>query len=429
MPRPSLRSLPRWMLKSYRATTVACCMGNFALALIVNFLPVIFIPLREQFGLSFEKLGLLVGINFVTQVVTDLTFSRVADRYGARPFVVGGLVLCSAGIVLLAVCGLTMQNPYPGFVAATMLYSCGGGLMELLLSPIVDAIPTDEKTTAMSILHSFYAWGQVAVVLLTTCALLVFSAASWPYVALCWAVVPLANAVLFTRVPIAPQLPAETRMPVRVLLAQKAFIIGLFVITFSGMSEVAMSQWASATMEKALGLSKVAGDIAGLCMFGVMLGVGRMLYGIFGARVRVYRVMVLGAAMAIVCYLTVSLVMWPPLALAACALTGIAVSLLWPGSLSLASRRFPLAGVSMFAIMAAGGDIGAAAGPTIIGFLADRLPLIPAFRSIMDAASLTPEAFGLRAALFVATVFPVCALVGLIALERGGEERELETKG
>lgn len=402
---------------SYRPTTIACYIGNFVQAIVINFLPILFLTLHEGFGLSFEMLGLLITINFISQVTVDLAFARLIDKYGFRVFAVGGHIAAALGLALLAMTPLMPDGAVYGWlILSIVIYSIGGGLMEILLSPIVNSIPTDEKAAAMSLLHSFYAWGQVAVVLLTTLLLFLLPDGWWPLIAILWTVCPVVNAILFSRVPLAPPIPEERRTGMRRVLKDPFFFVAMAVIMTGAMAELCMSQWASAFMET-IGFNKVTGDLLGMCMFGVMLGVGRAWYGKMGGRVKLHRVMMFGSALAAVCYVAAAFFGAGALSLAACALTGLGASLLWPGSLSLAAERFPYAGAVMFAIMAAGGDIGASIGPWLVGVVAERAPGVAAFAHFVE--TFGSEQFGLRAGMLLGAIFPVISFFGILYLRKG----------
>lgn len=409
---------------SYRSTAIACYIGNFVQSIVINLTPILFIPLREQFGFSYEQLGLLILINFVTQVLSDIGFSGVVDRFGYRPFVVASHALTIIGFGLFALAPLLFSNAYIGFVIATVIFSASGGLLEVLLSPIVNSIPTDEKAMAMSVLHSFYAWGQVTTVLLTTLFLFFFGKAAWQIIVALWMIVPLFNFFFFMKVPMAPPIPEEHRQGMRALITKPFFIVAFFAIIFGGAAENALAQWTSAYMEKAIALPKIVGDTAGMCMFGFMLGLGRLLNGTFGNRFNLSRLMQWGSLFAVVCYLVVALSPVPMLSLVFCALCGFMVSLLWPGTLSLSAERYPYAGAWMFAILAAGGDIGCSAGPAIMSVVAERAPGLPMFAGFLQG-SMTPEQFGLRLSMLVGALFPIGAFVcltWLIAHMKKGEK-------
>jgi fucose permease len=401
---------------SYKSTAAACYVGNFVQATVINLTPILFIPLREAFGFSYEQLGFLIFINFFTQVLVDIGFSTLVDRYGFRRFVVAAHALTVIGFGLFALAPALFSDPYTGFVIATIIFSGSGGLLELLLSPIVNAIPTDEKAAAMSVLHSFYAWGQVTVVLLTTLFLFAFGKSAWMWVMVLWTLPAIFNFFYFQRVPLGPAVPEEHRQGMRQLILNPFFVVAFFTIMLGAAAEICISQWTSAFMEKGLDLPKVVGDIAGMSMFGFTLGVGRLLYGTYGKRVNVNQVMISGAALAVVCYLVVALSTVSLLSLAACAACGFMVSLLWPGTLVIAAERFPLAGAWLFAILAAGGDIGAAAGPWLMSVVTEHAPRLAFFQAL--GAGLSSEQLGLRLGMLLGALFPLGAVACLVWLYR-----------
>ena len=404
---------------SYRSTIRACYLGAFTQAAVINVTPIIFIPLREQFGLAYSQLGLLVLINFFTQLLCDLLFSNAADKYGFRRFAVAAPALAFAGFVLFALAPVLFPAaPYTGFVIATVVFSGAGGLLEVLLSPIVNAIPTDEKTKAMSFLHASYSWGFVVVVLLTSLFLTVFSRAAWPYIVLFWAVLPLVDALMFLRVPLAPGVPEEHRQGMKDLIGNPFFIAFFLIIAAGGAAENSVSQWASSFIEKGLQLPKLLGDAVGVCGFALMMGLGRAAYGSFGSRWELSKFMLTGNVAVAVCLLTAAFSPFPWLTLAAFAICGFAVSQLWPGTLLLAAERFPLAGAWMFAILAAAGDIGSSFGPWFLGIAADWIPAIPCFTRLSQTFGITAEQLGLRAAMLTAVLFPLLGILTLVWFRR-----------
>ena len=412
----------------YRQTVLACYVGNVVMAIVINLTPILFIPLREQFGFSYSQLGFLVFVNFTTQVICDLAFSKAVDRHGFRPFIVSSQALTVVGLFLFALAPLVLKNPYPGFVFATIVFSGACGLMELLLSPIVNSIPTDVKSTAMSMLHSFYAWGQAVVVLLTTGLLFIFGLRSWPWIIMFWLILPSINFLLFLKVPLAPARPEAELMRRRDFLRRPVFIVAFLAIALGGASELVISQWSSAYMEKAVGLPKIIGDAAGMALFAVMMGVGRMLHGIYGARMRLSRVMIFGSLLAVICYLTVALTPFPFLGLLGCALSGLAVSMLWPGTLTLAAGHFPLAGASIFAMLAAGGDLGASIGPWLAGLVAENGPSWPVLVPIKAWADMGKDQLGLRMGMLFGVLFPIGSLICQIWLSKHHRTDDLELK-
>ena len=383
---------------SYKPTVRACYMGTICQAVIINVTAILFVPLGQQFGLSYTQLGALVLVNFAIQMAVSLVLGPVVDRFGFRKFIVGGHIAAVVGMCWFAAAGRVPLDPYIVLLTGTMIFAFAGGLMELLLSPILNAIPTDEKSSAMSILHAFFSFGHVGVALLTTLFLFVFGRESWPLIVLLWGLVPLVNGVLFATCPIADAPPVEQQSPAKHIARQPLFIVLVAAILFAGASELAFSQWTSAFLEQIIGLPKVLGDIAGVGMFAAMMGVSRIGYGILKKKDVAWlpeqsKLMVMGSALALVCYVIMAVSANPVLALIACALCGLGVGLLWPGVLSLSVDAFPMAGTWMFAIMAAAGSSGAAAGPSLFGVIADFS--------------------GLRAGFLITAIFPLGSLICL----------------
>ncbi len=413
---------------SYKSTVFACYLGSICMAVVVNLPPVLFIPLREQFALSYTQLGFLVLVNFITQVSFDIVFSFLVDKYGFRRFLVASPVLTILGFILFALAPELSENPFPLFLAGTVIFSGSCGLLELLLSPIVNAIPTDEKAAAMSALHSFYCWGQILVVLLTTLFLHLFGKGAWQLIMLLWMLIPLVDFFLFLRVPLAPPVPETLRQGPRDLQGKGIFMLFVLAILFGGASELAMSQWSSAFAEKALGVSKVVGDVSGMCLFALCMGIVRALHGIPKGRLSLQRfpvqkLVMLGFAFSVVCYFVAALSGNAVIGLIACAATGLGVALLWPGTLSSAAERFPLAGAWMFAILAAGGDIGGSFSPWLVGKIADNAANSAFAKAQMATLSITPEQYGLKAGLLVSTVYPILGLAVTAAIYWANKKR------
>jgi len=372
-------------------TRRACYTGYVTQAIVNNLAPLLFIVFQTRYDIPYEMLGRLVLLNFATQLITDLVAVRVMDRVGYRVPLVLAHVCCVVGLAMLAVLPTVLSSPYAGLCLAIVVYAIGGGILEVLVSPVVDALPSPQegKAAAMSLLHSFYCWGQVVVVLGTTVILAQVGHDAWPILPLVWAVVPLINLVVFTRVPLPRTVPDEHRTPLANLFRAPAFVAALVLMACAGASELTMSQWSSLFAEQGLGLPKVWGDLAGPCLFAVLMGGGRFAYGLWGEKIPLVPAITACGALATACYLTAALARDPRLSLAGCALCGLAVSLLWPGTFSLTARRFPLGGTAMFAILATMGDAGAAIGPWLAGAVAD----------VSEA--------GLRAGLLVGITFPL----------------------
>lgn len=411
---------------SSRSTVNACYTANFIGALVINLTPVLFIPLKTLYGLSYTQFGILLGTNYVTQVLADVLFSWPVDRYGCRPFSILAPVLTIAGYLIFALSPLVLEDPFPGFLLGTVIFSATGGLLELMLNIIINGIPGDEKSGLLSVLHSFYAWGQLTVVLLTTLALWIFGIGSWQWIVAAWGVLPLINIWQFCTCWMPAPIPEEKRQGASVLMKKKAFYMLIAIIAFGGMAEVCMSLWSSAFLERAVRLPKVVGDTLGMCMGSVMLGTGRLLYGIFGEKHDVWRFMVFGAAAAVGLYLLAALSGTAALALAGCVFCCFATSLLWPGSVVLAARSFPLAGAWLYAMLAAGGDMGAAIGPYLLGMVADHAAAFPMLSKLFSSTGLSAEQFGLRCGLAAGALFPFITLVLLLIFRRMEKENKQE---
>ncbi|MFC4058495.1 MFS transporter [Planomonospora corallina] len=396
-------------------TRRACYAGYVTQAIVNNLAPLLFIVFQDRYQVPYEMLGRLVLLNFATQLVTDLVAVRVVDRTGYRVPLVLAHAFSVAGFVLLAVAP-SVASPYPGLVLAVVVYGIGGGLLEVLVSPVVDALPSPQegRAAAMSLLHSFYCWGQVAVVVGTTLLLAAIGDSAWQVLPLLWALVPLANLVAFLRVPLPATVPEEHRTPLRALLRAPAFAAALVLMLCAGAAELTMSQWSSLFAEQGLGVSKVWGDLAGPCLFAVLMGVGRIGYGLWGERIPLVPAMLACGTLAAVCYLVAALGTHPALSLAGCALCGLAVSLMWPGAFSLTAARFPLGGAAMFGVLAVFGDAGAAAGPWLAGAVADAAA--GGAPGGLTGAVPGDGGSGLRTGLLVGTVFPV-AVVALSAVQ------------
>ncbi|MEQ7124220.1 MFS transporter [Actinopolymorpha sp. B11F2] len=350
-------------------------------------------------------------------MVTDVIAVKVVDRAGYRGPLVLAHVLAAFGLVLLSVAPSLAPSPYLGLCVAVIVYAVGGGLLEVLVSPVVDALPTPQaaKAAQMSLLHSFYCWGQVGVVAVTTLLLAAIGQSSWQVLPLVWAIVPLINLVAFLRVPLPATVPDEHRMSLRALLGAPAFAIAMVLMLSAGAAELTMSQWASLFAEEGLGVSKVWGDLAGPCLFAVLMGIGRMAYGLWGERIPLLPALVCCGSLATACYLVATLSASPVLSLVGCALCGLAVSLLWPGTFSLAAARFPLGGAAMFGVLAIFGDAGGAGGPWITGAVAD-LASSGGDGVLSDLAASLPvrDGSGLRVGLLVGAVFPVTMVVAAL---------------
>lgn len=355
------------MLKSYTHTKIACYIGYITQAIVANLFPLLLLVLNGEFGISITRLTVLITVNFATQLCVDGLASRFADKIGYRVCFVAAHIFAAAGLAGLAVLPVIMP-PYAGLIIASLLYAVGGGLIEVLVSPTIEACPSDNKKGQMSLLHSFYCWGSAAVVVLTTVFFWCFGTDNWRIITCVWALVPFLNAFYVAFVPVPTLAGEEKGLSFTGLLKQKRFWLFAVLMTLAGAAELAMAQWASAFAENGLGVSKAVGDLVGPCLFAVFMGIARLLFARFGKRLR--QCLILSTGLCIVCYLVAWLSPLPALSLAACALCGFSVGILWPSVLSLASAEIPRGGTAMFGMLAMAGDIGCTAGPTLVGLCA-----------------------------------------------------------
>lgn len=384
------------MRLQYKHTIYASFIGYVVQAIINNFVPLLFLTFQGDYGISLDKIALLTGINFGVQLIVDLLAARFVDRIGYRPCVIAAHICSALGLVGLTFLPEMLSNPYIGICLSVGVYAVGGGLIEVLISPIVEACPGDEKEKAMSLLHSFYSWGQVGVVLLSSLFFLAFGIENWRYMAVFWALIPALNIFLFTRVPIAPLIAdGEQGYTIRHLFTKKAFWIFILLMACAGACEQSVSQWASAYAESGLRVPKAVGDLAGPLLFALAMGSARLYYGKFGEKMDLRKFMTISGILCVCSYLLISLANAPILGFLGCALCGISVGILWPGTLSLASKGIPKGGTAMFAFLALGGDLGCTLGPTYVGLTAD-----------LAGGRLN---IGILAAL----IFPILLLLGL----------------
>lgn len=354
----------------YKGTVISCYIGYVSQAIVNNFTPLLFVMFGNEFGISLSQLSVMIALNFGVQLLTDLAAARFVDKIGYRPLVVTAHFLCAAGLSLLGVLPYIMA-PYIGLIIATVLSAVGGGLIEVIVSPIIEACPSDNKASAMSLLHSFYCWGQMAVVLVSTLVFRFAGIGSWRAVAVFWALIPFVNAFLYMRVPINALPSEEGHSGLLSMFKNKTFVVFFFMMLCAGASELSMSQWASAFAEEGLGVSKATGDLLGPCMFAVFMGIARVFYGKFGSKISLSKFMAGSSALCVAAYAVTVFSPYPLLSLCGCALCGLAVGIMWPGTFSMASAAIPLGGTSMFAMLALAGDAGCTSGPSIAGKIAD----------------------------------------------------------
>lgn len=404
-------------MNNEKRVKLACYVTNVSMAVVANLSPILFLTFRDLYGISYSLLGLLVLVNFCTQLLVDLAFSFFSHRFNIKMAVKLTPVLTITGLLVYALFPMLFpSHAYVGLVIGTVIFSASGGFSEVLISPTIAALPSENPDHEMSKLHSIYAWGVVFAVVFSTVFLLIFKQENWQWLALVLALVPLLSAVLFAgaRLP-DMETPKKTSGAVA-FLREKQLWLCVMAIFLGGAAECTMAQWSSGYIEAALGLPKLVGDLFGVALFGAMLGLGRSLYAKYGRNVE--RVLLLGAIGATACYFTAAVSGIAAFGLIACALTGFCVSMLWPGSLIVAEKRFPESGVFIFAIMAAGGDLGASVGPQLVGIVTDAVSASPAFEGVAATLGMTMEEVGMKCGMLVGMLFPLIAiLVYLIVLK------------
>ena len=383
------------MKYSYDCTMRACFTGYIVQAIVNNFVPLLFLTFQRTYHIPLQQITLLVTFNFGIQLLTDLLSVAFVDRMGYQASMVLAHILSALGLICLTVLPERMGHPFAGILISVIVYAVGGGLLEVLVSPVVEACPSTHKEKAMSMLHSFYCWGHVGVVLSSSIFFKLAGIENWKLLAVLWAVIPILNALIFTRVPIAPVLPeGEEGMTIVTLFQNRTFWLLFVMMICAGASEQSVSQWASLFAEKGLGISKTAGDLAGPMAFAFLMGASRAFYGNYGEKINLDRFMAVSSVLCILSYLCLVFMPVPVLSLAGCALCGLSVGILWPGTFSRASKALPAGGTALFALLALGGDIGCSGGPTLVGMVSGMCK------------------GNLKAGILAALIFPVLLLTG-----------------
>lgn len=357
------------MKSKYQKTLIACYLGFITQAIAANFAPLLFLTFHRTYQISLGRIAFISTAFFFTQLLVDLFCAKYVDRIGYRRSVIASEVFSAAGLIGLAFLPSLLPDPYVGILISVIIYAMGSGLIEVLVSPIVEACPFDNKDSVMSLLHSFYCWGSVGVILLSTIFFAIFGIENWRILACIWALIPLYNTFNFISCPIESLTEEGEGLSIRQLCHIPIFWIALILMVCAGASEISMAQWASAYVESALGISKSIGDIIGPCLFAVMMGMSRSFYGKYGENIDLMKFMIGSGALCLVCYLLSALALLPFLNLVGCAVCGFSVGIMWPGTISIASKKIPLGGTAMFALLAMAGDLGGSVGPGIVGFV------------------------------------------------------------
>ena len=358
-------------MKNYKKTKLACYLGFVTQAIAANFAPLLFLKFHTDYNISLGNIALISTSFFFTQLLVDLFCAKYVDKIGYRVCIVASEVCSAVGLVGLAFLPEIIPNPFVGIISSVILYAIGSGLIEVLGSPIVEACPFENKEATMSLLHSFYCWGSVGTILVSTIFFLIFGIDSWKWLAVIFALIPAFNIYNFATCPIESLVEEGQGMGIRKLFSDPMFLTAIVMMVCSGASELAMAQWASAYAESALGFSKAVGDIAGPCMFAVTMGISRVLFGKAGDKMNLNKFMIGSGILCFVCYLFASFSENPIIGLAGCIVCGFSVGIMWPGTISISSKAFPTGGTAMFALLAMAGGLGGSIGPAIVGRVAD----------------------------------------------------------
>lgn len=389
-------------IDKYQKTLTAGYLGFITQAITANFAPLLFLTFHGTFGISLGKIALISTVFFFTQLLVDVLCAKFADRIGYRAGAIWSEVTAGLGLISLAVLPSILPDPFVGIMISVVIYAVGSGLIEVLVSPIIEACPFEHKEKVMSLLHSFYCWGSVGVILISTIFFAVFGVGEWRLLAIVWALVPLYNIYNFATCPLEPLVKEGQGMRIGQLFKTPMFLLGIVLMVCAGASELSMAQWASAFVESALGLSKTMGDLAGPCLFATAMGISRVIFGKYGDRMDLTKYMLSSGELCLVCYLLAGVSRTPILGLLGCIFCGFAVGIMWPGTISIMSKRLPLGGTAMFALLAMAGDLGGSAGPAIVGFVSQN------------------HGDDLKAGMFVGCLFPIVLIVSVLLIRRRG---------
>ncbi|NLK99397.1 MAG: MFS transporter [Clostridiales bacterium] len=399
---------------TYKHTTYACYRGYITQAIINNLIPLFFYIFHSTFDINYEQLAFLIIANFATQLIADIWATKYADRVGYRKCMVAAHGLSFIGFVLLGTLPLILSNAYTGLIISVIVYALGGGLLEVIVSPIIEALPNKNKEGSMSLLHSFYCWGQMSVVFISTFIIWIIGTDMWFILPLLWSLFPLYNMFKFLHVPILPLVEDGKGMNIKELFSSPSFYLFIILMICAGASELTMSQWSSFFAEKGLGLPKLLGDLLGPGLFALYMAIGRVLYGLWGNRIPIKKTLIISSLLCVITYLVTVFSPYPLLSLISCSLTGITVALMWPGTFSLSSAKFPRGGTLMFGILAICGDIGCSVGPWITGLISDHFTKNENILEAWPNMNLDIEQLAIRTGLLVAIIFPLMMLIGLL---------------
>ena len=394
-------------MPNYKKTKTACYLGFVTQAIAANFAPLLFLKFHSDYGISLGNIALISTVYFFTQLLIDLFCAKFVDRIGYRVAIVVSEVCSAAGLTGLAFLPDLMPNAFAGILISVTVYAMGCGLIEVLVSPIIEACPFENKEATMSLLHSFYCWGVVGTIVISTVFFAIFGMESWKWLAVIWALIPAYNIYNFATCPIVPIVEEGQGMGIRALGKKPLFWVAVCLMVCAGASELAMAQWASAYAEAALGLSKALGDLMGPCMFAVAMGISRIIYGKYGEKLNLTRFMLGSGILCVVCYLMASISSNPAIGLTGCILCGFSVGIMWPGTISISSKKFPTGGTALFALLAMAGDLGGSIGPAIVGKVTQY------------------AGDNIRVGMGAGLVFPVVLIIMLIIMSRAASAKRL----
>lgn len=392
--------------KKYKKTLLACYLGFITQAISANFAPLLFLRFHNYFGIPLGQIAIISSVFFFTQLVTDLFCAKFVDKIGYRKSVIASEVLSALGLIGLAILPAILSNAYAGIIISVIIYAIGSGLIEVLISPIVEACPFENKESVMSLLHSFYCWGCVGVILLSTLFFTIFGIEHWQILACIWAIVPIYNIVNFIVCPIEHLTEDGDGYTMKKLFTIPMFWVAIVLMICAGASELSMAQWASAYVESALGFSKKIGDLIGPCLFAVSMGICRVFYGKYGHKVDLMKFMIGSGALCVICYLVAALSKMPVVGLVGCIVCGFSVGIMWPGTISISSAKIPLGGTAMFALLALAGDLGGSIGPALVGFVTQN------------------AGDNLKAGLFAGAIFPIVLVCSVCILKIKTSQRK-----
>lgn len=386
-------------LRRYEHTIYAGYLGYITQAIVNNFAPLLFLTFASEFKLTMVEITLITTINFLVQLFVDLLCTKLIDKIGYRVSIVTAHIFASVGFVFMAAGTHIMENKYVGLIISVVLYAIGGGIIEVMVSPIVEACPTEKKESQMSLLHSFYCIGHILVVLMSTLFFRVAGIENWRILSVLWALIPLANAVYFMYVPLFDIVGEHEKTGIRGFLKNKVFWILMVLMVCAGAAEQAMSQWASTFAELSFNMEKTAGDLAGPMLFAAFMGIARTIYGKYGDKINLHSAIKYCAIICIMAYMLATLVDLKVAGIAGCALCGFSVGIFWPGTFSIVAKVLKSGGTAVFAFMALAGDFGCAFGPTMTGFISDNTG-------------------NFKIGLLVAVIFPILIIAGISMLKK-----------